>query len=104
MSKVYSTTNGVRIEHTEEGIEKACIMENISRFSQVNNTPPMHPEITEWLGFYTESDAANRILRGTEDISKVDDRHLRILLEALRIILCPTQQKQTSQSLLKQEL
>ena len=84
--KVYSPTIGVRFKHTtKEDIEKAWIVENISRFSQVNNTPPMHSEIIEWLGFCAESDAANRILWGTEDISKVDDRHLRILLEALRI-------------------
>jgi len=60
VSNVYSTTNGVRIEHTtKKSIEKAGIIENISRFRQVNNTPHMHPEITEWLGFYAESEAAN---------------------------------------------
>ena len=58
-SKVFITRNGVRQEcTTKEDIENACKEENIRRFTQCYDTPPMDTSITDWVGFSAKKQAA----------------------------------------------
>ena len=85
VSKVYFTQGGHRIECTKkEEIEEACIYENRKRFSQVRDTPPMQPEITSLVGFCAEKEFASEILEGTADLSTIQDKYLRLVLEYMR--------------------
>ena len=50
VSKVFTKVDNVKIEcNTKEKIEWACINENLRRFSQSQNTPPMNPDINRPL-------------------------------------------------------
>ena len=85
VSKVYFTKEGQRIECTKkEEIEEACTYENRRRFSQVKDTPPMQQEITRLVGFFAEKDFASDILEGTADLSIIQDRYLKLVLEFMR--------------------
>jgi hypothetical protein len=46
-------------------MEEACIEENISRFSQTHDTPPMMEPLLSNLGFLADTQEAQEILDGT---------------------------------------
>ena len=65
VSKVFTTIDNVRLEcNTNEQIEKVCMKENIRRFSQSQNTPPMEYNITERFGFNAETEGVEGIWGG----------------------------------------
>ena len=85
VSKVFATVDNIRIEcNTKEQIEKACINENIKRFSQSQDTPPMDPKVTEKFGFYAEKEDVEGILEGYESLEEIEDHYLKMVLEAMR--------------------
>ena len=84
-SKVFITTEQGRLEcSTKQSIEWACMKENRKRFTQSHSTPPMESDVTERIGFYAESKAADRILDATEDLEWVKDPYLKMVMEELR--------------------
>ena len=72
------------IEHAEMVIEKASLKENIKRFSQTFNTPPMDPLVTDRFGFDADNESAEGILGGNEPLEDLEDAYLRMVLEAMR--------------------
>ena len=84
-SKVFYTKEGRRVECTKkEEIEEACIQENRKRFSQVRDSPSMQPEITSLVGFCAEKNFATEILNGTADLSNVNNKYMKLVLEFMR--------------------
>ena len=50
-NKVYYHEGGIKkTATTKEDIERACIIENVARFTQANNTPPMVEPLRSELG------------------------------------------------------
>ena len=85
VSKVFAAVDNIRIEcNTKEQIEKACINENIKRFSQSQDTPPMDPKVTEKFGFYAEKEGVEGILEGYESLEEIENHYLKMVLEAMR--------------------
>ena len=85
VSRIYTTREGRRTECTKkEDIEEACMSENRKRFSQVRNSPPMQQEVTSLVGFNAEKEFAEEILNGTADLMRINDKHLRTVLEFMR--------------------
>ena len=84
VTKVFTTVDNLRLEYnTKEQIEKACIEENIRRFSQSQNTPPMDYNITERFGFFAEKEGVEGILGGYESLEDIEDHYLKMVLEAM---------------------
>jgi hypothetical protein len=64
-TKVFVTDHdGQRMIHKKEEIEEACIEENISRFSQSEDTPFMQEPLVSALGYLADTQSAEAILRG----------------------------------------
>jgi hypothetical protein len=58
------TDLGWEMTINKEDSEYGCIQENIKRFTQANDTPPMKPSQFELLGWTACSDVAENILEG----------------------------------------
>jgi hypothetical protein len=86
VTKVTAKIAGITTEcTTKESIELACLTENDRRFRQTEETPPMHPALTDVIGFSAEMPAANDILAGTFDTSDIPDKAMRKVIEYLRM-------------------
>jgi hypothetical protein len=86
VTKLYYTENNVRTEcSTKATMEKACISENIGRFSQTNDTPPMEGSMIEDLGYLAETDAKYHILNGTYVPPPDTDQYMREFIEEMRM-------------------
>ena len=58
--------NGEMIEYIDkEDIENVCLIENITRFSQAKNTPPMTEPLLGDIGVSGIDPNADRIIQGT---------------------------------------
>ena len=65
-SKVFINEGNTRIEcYTKEEVEHDCIQECISRYSQLENTPPMNLPLLPKLGYLCEGPSIEDILQGT---------------------------------------
>jgi hypothetical protein len=85
-TKLYYTLDGVRIECTKKsGMEEACILENMTRFSQAESTPPMTKPLVSELGYLADTDAAERILQDDYRIPDELDPYAALLIRELRM-------------------
>ena len=72
--------NEIKIEHVLKcDIEDACMEENMRRFSQSNDTPPMQPYFYNEVGLLAEKPLANDILKGNFQPKPEWDRFLNNL-------------------------
>lgn len=76
--------NGRHVVTDKEGIEDACIQENISRFTQSENTPPMQEPLLSSLGFLANMQDSYDILQGTYNPPPSIDPYAALLLQELR--------------------
>ena len=86
VTKVYITRNGIKeLCNTKETVEAACMEEGKARFTQTNNTPPMDPKMLHTFGVAAEKKPAEEVLCGEYDCSQIQDKYLRMLLQAMRM-------------------
>ncbi len=86
VTKLYHTENNVRTEcSTKVTVENACINENIGRFSQTNDTPPMDDSLIADLGYLPETNAKYHILDGTYAPPIGTDQYMCEFIEKLRM-------------------
>ena len=82
--KVSIVIEGETVELTkQEEIEQDCHLENIKKFTQTNNTPPILDRLVEELGFLGISDAYDRILEGNYTLLNETDKYTKDLLKVL---------------------
>ena len=77
--------NGRRLVTAKEEMEQACIQENIERFSQSKDTPPMIEPLILDLGYLGNTIEAQSILDGTYQPSPNIDPYAKLLLQELRM-------------------
>jgi hypothetical protein len=80
-----SNEQGRRTVTSKEDIEDACIEENISRFSQSNNTPLMQEPLLSLIGYLANTQAAEDILQGTFETPPETDKYTKLLIAELRM-------------------
>jgi hypothetical protein len=86
VTKLYYTKNNIRTEFlTKVTMENACISENIGRFSQTNDTPPMNGSLIADLGYLAETNAKDHILDGSYVPPTGTDQYMCEFLEELRM-------------------
>ena len=78
-----NTDEGRQVVTDQRGIEAACIMENESRFSQSEDTPPMAYPLVKDLGYLADTPEADMILAGTYQPPDGTDRFTCLLLKEL---------------------
>jgi hypothetical protein len=84
VTRVTAKIDGIPTEcTTKEAIEQACLSENDCRFRQTEDTPHMHPTLTDVIGFLAELPAANDILAGTFDTYNIANKVMRKVVEYL---------------------
>ena len=66
-------------------MEQACIKENIERFSQSNNTPPMTEPLVSELGFLGNMEEAQSILNDTYQPPEDIDPYAKLLIQELHM-------------------
>ena len=76
---------GRRLVTTKEDIENACINENISRFTQSKDTPPMQEPLLSALGDLADTPEAEAILDGTYAPPPETDHYAKLLIQELRM-------------------
>jgi hypothetical protein len=76
---------GRRTVTKKEDIEAACITENIARFTQSEDTPPMTEPLISELGYLADTDAAEAVLAGTFVPPPETDEYAKLLLAELRM-------------------
>ena len=85
-TKIYvNTPQGRQIKTSKDAIEDACITENLQRFSQSNNTPPMTEPLLTDLGYLADTPEAQMILDGTYQAPPGTDYYTTLLLNELRM-------------------
>jgi hypothetical protein len=78
--------DGVVITHTsKQGIEIACANQNINKYSQTEDTPPMTEPLLSNIGYLAETPEAQQILDGTYDPPNNLDPYAKKLLEELQM-------------------
>jgi hypothetical protein len=84
-TQLYVTENHVRrLVSDKIGMETACFVENDSRFSQSESTPPMMEPLLSDLGYLADTQAAEEILAGTYTIPSGVDEYTAKLIKELR--------------------
>ena len=84
--KIYVTENGRRREATEKlDIKQVCMNENLQRFTQAFNTPPMASPLLQDLGLTAEEETTKEMHEGTHIPSMECDMHAAQLLQHLEI-------------------
>lgn len=92
-TKVFATSkddemNDVQVECIGKlPVEKACRQENILRFSQTNNTPPMQDCVVQHIGYSATGDITDSILNGTFMDRPEWDYYLNLLCHQMYIPL-----------------
>ncbi len=59
-------------------IEEECIMDNIRRFTQANNSPSLQPDQVALMGWTADTDNAMKILNGDNSINGLDPAIVRL--------------------------
>ena len=77
--------DGRRLVTTKEAIENACIDENISRFTQSKDTPPMQEPLLSALGDLADTPEADAILDGTYTFPPDTDYYAKLFFQELRM-------------------
>ena len=77
--------NGLVTLTEKEDIERACIDENVARFSQAEGTPPMEAPLYEALGRFGEGPAVRHILEGTYEAPEELDQYTKKMLKELEM-------------------
>ena len=85
-TKIYVTREGERraVEDKKE-IERECVKENIKKFTQANDTPPMSEEFRKMMGRWGESEVATTVLDGTCVPPEGTDKYLAELLRYMKM-------------------
>jgi hypothetical protein len=82
---VVNDHEGRRVVTDKTEMENACIHENISRFSQSHDTPPMVEPLVDDLGFLADTTEAQSILDGTYQAPPGLSHYAALLLRELRM-------------------
>jgi hypothetical protein len=70
---------------TQHTVENACCAEGTARVSQALESRAMHPEVINIVGYQAETAAAQQILNGSFDVSRISDKFVRKLLQYIRM-------------------
>jgi hypothetical protein len=82
----YTADDGTRVQcSTQIDMERACFLENESRFSQTEDTPPMMEPTLSKLGWLGDTEAVEQILLGHYVSPPGTDKYMIELLNELRM-------------------
>lgn len=82
---IVNDSDGRHVLTDKADMEEACIAENIARFSQSGDTPPMTEPLLSELGFLADTPAAFEILQGTYQPPDGVDYYTTLFLRELRM-------------------
>lgn len=82
---VVNDHDGRHVVTEKEAMEEACIAENISRFTQSEDTPPMIEPLLSDLGYLADTPEAESILNGTYQPPAGVDYYAKLFLRELRM-------------------
>jgi hypothetical protein len=77
---VVNDEHGRRVVTEKQEMEEACIEENIARFSQSQDTPPMMEPLVDQLGYLADTTEAEEILQGTYQPPEGTNYYARLFL------------------------
>jgi hypothetical protein len=80
---IVNDRDGRRVVTDKTEMEEACISENIARFCQSEDTPPMMEPLVSDLGYLADTQTAQEILDGTYEPPADLDPYTKLFLREL---------------------